>query len=92
MAARAETNGIAKNGVEGLAPENVGEQVQRRLQESSYYFLRRITCVCDRGIVTLRGRVPTYYLKQTVQALAEKVEGVEQVINLVEVIEPGEGA
>ncbi len=67
---------------------SVLELVQRRLRESSYYYLRTIHCAVDEGVVTLRGRVPSYYLKQTVQSLAEKVEGVQQVINLVDVMYP----
>lgn len=64
------------------------EVVQRRLRESSYYYLRTISCAFDDGVLTLRGRVPSFYLKQTVQAMAEKVEGVRQVINLVDVSYP----
>jgi osmotically-inducible protein OsmY len=66
----------------------VVDLVQRRLRESSYYYLRTITCAFDEGVLTLRGRVPSYYLKQTVQVLAEKVEGVQQVVNLVDVMYP----
>jgi osmotically-inducible protein OsmY len=64
------------------------ERVQRRLRESPYYYLRTIQCACDAGEVTLRGRVPSFYLKQTVQAVVEKVDGVHQVINLVDVTYP----
>jgi osmotically-inducible protein OsmY len=80
-----------------IGSQNVGpagsatlELVQRRLRESSYYYLRTINCAFDEGVLTLRGRVPSYYLKQTVQALAEKVEGVQQVINLVDVMYPAD--
>ena len=38
-------------------------------------------------MITLRGRVPTFYLKQTVQLIVEKIDGVEQVVNLVEVFD-----
>lgn len=66
------------------------ELVQRRLRESSYYYLRTISCAFEEGVLTLRGRVPSYYLKQTVQVLAEKVEGVQQVVNLVDVMYPAD--
>jgi hypothetical protein len=39
-------------------------------------------------VLTLRGKVPTFYLKQTLQALVEKVDGVTQVQNLVDVTYP----
>ena len=74
----------------GLAAQAVSpivQTVERRLRESSYYYLRSIRCGYESGVVTLRGRVPTFYLKQTVQAIVEKIEGVEQVVNLVEVFD-----
>ncbi len=64
------------------------ERVERRLRESPYYYLRAIQCDCHEGDVTLRGRVPSFYLKQTVQVLVEKIDGVHQVINLVDVTYP----
>ena len=63
------------------------QTVERRLRESSYYYLRSIRCFYEAGVVTLRGRVPTFYLKQTVQSIVEKIEGVEQVVNLVDVFD-----
>ena len=73
-----------------LAPPVVSpivQAVERRLRESSYYYLRSIRCAFESGVITVRGRVPTFYLKQTVQAIVEKIDGVEQVINLVEVFD-----
>jgi BON domain-containing protein len=73
-----------------LAPPVVSpivQAVERRLRESSYYYLRSIRCAFEAGVITLRGRVPTFYLKQTVQAIVEKIDGVEQVVNLVEVFD-----
>jgi osmotically-inducible protein OsmY len=63
------------------------QAVERRLRESSYYYLRSIRCFYESGVVTLRGRVPTFYLKQTVQSIVEKIDGVEQVVNLVDVFD-----
>jgi BON domain len=73
-----------------LAPPSVSpivQTVERRLRESSYYYLRSIRCSHEGGVITLRGRVPTFYLKQTVQSIVEKIDGVEQVVNLVEVFD-----
>ena len=64
------------------------QSIDRRLREESYYYLRTISTAYESGVVTLRGRVPTFYLKQTVQAIVEKIEGVEQVVNLVDVVNP----
>jgi hypothetical protein len=63
------------------------QSVERRLRESSYYYLRSIRCAFESGVITLRGRVPTFYLKQTVQSIVEKIDGVEQIVNLVEVFD-----
>jgi osmotically-inducible protein OsmY len=78
-----------------LAPSagaKVLELVQRRLRDSSYYYLRTVSCAFDEGVLTLRGRVPSFYLKQTVQVIAENVEGVSQVVNLVDVMYPANAA
>lgn len=72
-----------------LASGSVLEAVQRRLRESSYYYLRTISCAYEQGVLTLHGKVPTFYLKQTLQAAVEKVDGVDQIVNLVDVSYPG---
>ena len=64
---------------------NILDLARRRLAESPYGFQRRVDVAYDNGILTLRGRVPTFFLKQTAQALVAKVEGVRQVVNLVDV-------
>ncbi len=64
------------------------QSIERRLRESSYYYLRTISAAHEAGVITLRGRVPTFYLKQTVQAIVEKIDGVDRVINLVDVVNP----
>lgn len=65
------------------------ENVRRCLDESPYRFQRRISVACDDGVLVLRGNVPTFFLKQTAQSLAGKVDGVRQVINLVDVASQG---
>jgi len=69
-------------------PNSILETVQRRLRESSYYYLRTVSCVYEQGVLTLRGKVPTFYLKQTLQSIVEKVDGVTQIQNLVDVTYP----
>lgn len=68
-----------------MVASGVLEDVKRRLNESPYGFQRRVDAAYDNGVLTLRGRVPSYYLKQTAQTLASKVDGVRQVVNLVDV-------
>ena len=64
------------------APSRHGEAV---LRSSSYLALRRLSCDYHEGVLTIRGRVPTFYLKQVAQSLLGKLEGVEEINNLVEV-------
>ena len=55
--------------------------VEKRLRESCYFVLRSVACEYHEGVLILRGRAPSFYLKQIAQTLAGKVDGVEIVIN-----------
>ena len=68
----------------------LSRQVQRRLQESSYRAVRHVSVAQRVGVLTLFGRVPTFYLKQIAQSIAGKVEGVQAIDNQIEVAEPAE--
>jgi osmotically-inducible protein OsmY len=59
---------------------------ERALRNSPYLALRNVACDCHDGVLTLRGCVPTYYLKQVAQAAAARVDGVRQVVNEIEVL------
>jgi len=71
-----------------LAPAGIGEIAQRRLHESPYFFLKRVACEFHDGVLTLRGRVPYGQLKQFAESIVWRVEGVEEVVNQVEVVDP----
>jgi osmotically-inducible protein OsmY len=66
----------------------VHELAERRLRGSSFLALRTIDCEYREGVLTLRGRLPTYYLKQVAQEVVAEVEGVERVSNSIEVVAP----
>ncbi len=59
--------------------------VQARLRQSPYPSLRRISCRLVGSGLILRGRVPSYYLKQVAQSVAVSVAGVPAVRNELEV-------
>jgi osmotically-inducible protein OsmY len=40
----------------------------------------------ENGVLRLRGRVPSYYLKQLAQAAAANMEGVKRIENHIEVV------
>jgi len=74
--------------VEGLTV-SAGERatvmalVRARLRRSAYEAIRSITCEFHEGVLTLRGRVPSYYLKQVAQELVRHTDRVSEVNNRV---------
>lgn len=60
-------------------------RVERRLRSNSFLSLRSVTCEVQQGRLTLRGQVPTYYLKQLAQVVAAQVEGAEELVNAIDV-------
>ena len=59
--------------------------VAARLRQSPYPSLRRISCRLGDSALILRGRVPSYYMKQVAQIVAFSVDGVSVVQNELEV-------
>jgi hypothetical protein len=59
--------------------------VLKMLRRSGYPPLRNVDCEVERGTIVLHGVVPTYHLKQVVQALVLKMGEARTVRNLVEV-------
>ena len=47
---------------------------------------RDIAVEDDRGVIRLRGQVASFYMKQLLQTYVAKVEGVQRIENLVDVI------
>ncbi len=64
----------------------IEEAAEGHLRRSSYFALRDIDCTCHEGVVTLRGCLPTYYLKQLAQHVVADIEGVCGVLNQIEVL------
>lgn len=63
--------------------------VEQALAASGYMQLRAVEVKVHEGLVTLKGRVPTYYLKQMAQSVAMQHEGVEMLQNNIEVVSTG---
>lgn len=71
-----------------LIPEcfvGIAEAAKERLRNSPYFPLRKISCECEWGVLSLRGRLPSFYHKQLAQQAVSDVEGVSQIINEIEV-------
>src|SRR5690242_15260216 len=67
---------------------DIAEQAQRRLRESPYFFLKNLSCAFANGILTLRGQVPFEQLRVFAELIVLRVDGIKDVENRVEVIDP----
>ena len=67
---------------------SVQQLAERRLRESPYYFLKQVTCHFEAGVLTLRGTVPLWQLRQFAESIVARVEGVRSIENEVEVFDP----
>jgi hypothetical protein len=64
------------------SPDKIAEQI---FESSPYHAVRFLKCdYCD-GVLTIQGRLPSYYLKQTAQNAVQGLDGVKRIVNLAEV-------
>jgi CheY-like chemotaxis protein len=70
-------------------PAEVAERAAGRLRRNFYLALKNVTCECQEGVLTLRGCLPSYYLKQMAQTAVAGVQGVQRVENRIEVVARG---
>jgi osmotically-inducible protein OsmY len=85
---------IAAGGTAVLLPPpprraSAADLAERELRGSPYLALRNVTCDGRDGVLTLRGCLPTYYLKQVAQAVVARVEGVRLIVNEIDVVGGG---
>ena len=58
------------------------QAAEARLRTTPYFSVQRIACECDdRGVLFLRGRLPSFYQKQLAQEAVAGLPGVTQVVN-----------
>lgn len=55
--------------------------LQEALSRAGYWEDRHLVVECDGDVITISGRVPTYYLKQLVQNIALSAPGVGIIRN-----------
>lgn len=67
----------------------VQAEAQSRLRTSWYHELHVIACEVHEGVLTLRGRVSTYYMKQIAQTLIRGLDCVGEINNRLEVVASG---
>jgi hypothetical protein len=76
----------------GLADaRHIGELAQQRLRSHPYLALKNISCDYQEGVLTLRGCLPTYYLRQMAHAAVIGMDGVQVVVDCIEVVAPMRG-
>jgi osmotically-inducible protein OsmY len=67
-------------------PSELDQRVQIALTGSGHFTCNsRLKLFADRGVVTLRGKVRTFYQKQMAQEIAKSIDGVSQIENHLEV-------
>jgi hypothetical protein len=60
-------------------------EIRSRLGAQPYRPLRNVAVDYRNGVVTLRGVLPSYYLKQVAQCVVQRVAGIRRIDNFVEV-------
>jgi hypothetical protein len=68
------------------ADARITEQAKGRLHDCRYGVWRAVSCVCRGGVLTLNGRLPSYYLKQMAQEAVAGIPGVRHIDNRIEVV------
>lgn len=64
----------------------IARAARQRIEQQSHLSVQRIWCEFREGHLILQGQVPSYYLKQLAQEAVAGLEGVEQVVNQIEVV------
>ncbi len=65
--------------------EIVAQMAQHRLAQSPYRSIQRLSCRFDGRTLTLHGHLPSFYQNQLAQEAVSGLEGVAEVVNLVQV-------
>ena len=63
----------------------IRELAEGLLRSNPYLALKNVSCDYCEGVLTLRGCLPTYYLKQMAQETVARIEGVVHVANEIDV-------
>jgi osmotically-inducible protein OsmY len=80
--------GVVGQAVEDISGPSVVEQrIREQLNNCSWsYYFNQITWNFQRGRLALRGRVPTFYMKQVLQEMLRNIEPVKHIVNEVDVV------
>lgn len=70
---------------QAIVQQPLQERIRLALSTSPYVSGKRVLCRADHGQVTLSGKVSSYFQKQMAQETIRRLDGVEQIENLLEV-------
>jgi osmotically-inducible protein OsmY len=75
---------------QGMDPKSTTEPIaavaQRLIVHQPHLSVQRIWCDFEAGRLFLRGQVPSFYFKQLAQEAVADLDGVQQIVNEIEVI------
>lgn len=71
-----------------LASAELLRRIDQALRATAYLPIRGLEFTVAEGLVILRGRLPSYYLKQMAQEVVRSVPGVNEVYVDLEVVSP----
>jgi osmotically-inducible protein OsmY len=79
---------ITSRTMERTSSHELARAAQKRLRHTSYPRIRELTCECDdRGVLYLRGCLPSYYQKQLAQEAVSDLPGIRKIVNQAEVVD-----
>jgi osmotically-inducible protein OsmY len=64
----------------------ITQAATERLRTSLYRPLRVVHCECNGGVLTLAGRVPSFYHRQLAHAHVRDLAGVQRVVDQLQVV------
>jgi osmotically-inducible protein OsmY len=86
------SNVLASPTATASADSDLEQRVRSFLQAKHVPGLRNLEIKADSGVVTLKGRVQTFYEKQLCNQCCRRVAGVRELVNAVHVIGDQPGA
>ena len=74
-----------ERGSYGRTAHTPADAAERIYKASHYRTIRQLRCEFAGGVLTISGRLSSFYLKQLAQTLVRGIDGVEQIVNEVHV-------
>ena len=65
--------------------QGIAEAATESLQNSPYHAVRTVLCEWDHGILFLRGKLSSFYLKQVAQETVARLKGLTLLVNEIQV-------